>query len=337
MRVQHGRRAEQDDGEERVLGHLQEHVHGPDRVRHPPRRGVDRDGRPPEQQAHAEIERVLQVVGQRILERQVEQRREVGRPHDGGEGDPGDDRERGHAHRPANAGPAGSSGGACRSRQPKEQRDRRGQGEERGRHEGQQDVLDHVDREQRRVVALDAGQQRERDRGHAEPERHGPPSGHGIARVRRVHPAHRPAPPHDGDEDAERRQRWERPAEEERGQGRGLGRRRTVCRHGTGEGGEAGGATRAPARPRRAAAVANRSTRARDRGGRGSADLVIARIVPQARETPTLRVSWPRSDPQGGPTATCSRRRAWFTGVTPSIRRGTEWRDHPGQAAPPPR
>ena len=60
------------------------------------------------------------------------------------------------------------------------------QGDERRGHHRQQQVLDHVHREQRRVVAVDAGQQGEGERGQAGGERHGPASRHGIGRMRGV-------------------------------------------------------------------------------------------------------------------------------------------------------
>ena len=118
VRVEHGRALEQHDGEERVLRHLEEDVQGPRRVRHPPRRRVQRDRRPPEQQRRAEEQRVLQVVDQRVLERRVEQRREVADPHDRREDHPGDDRERQDPDDSTSGGPAGSSGAASRARRP---------------------------------------------------------------------------------------------------------------------------------------------------------------------------------------------------------------------------
>ena len=60
--VEDDRRVQDRDREERVLGHLEEHVHRPDRVGHPPRARVEADRRPPEQEPRAEVERVLEVV-----------------------------------------------------------------------------------------------------------------------------------------------------------------------------------------------------------------------------------------------------------------------------------
>ena len=85
---------EQDhDREERVLRHLQEHVHEPPGwpIRHGA--GSSADRRPPEEQRAAEEDGVLEVVDERVLERRVEQRREVRHPHHDGEDQPGDDRE----------------------------------------------------------------------------------------------------------------------------------------------------------------------------------------------------------------------------------------------------
>ena len=115
VRIQHGRGVEDHDREERVLGHLHEHVADPGRVAHPPRRRVERDGRPPEQERARQEQHVLEVVDERVLERRVEQRREVGRPHQRREDRPRPrPGGRGSARR-ANAGPAGSSGGASRA------------------------------------------------------------------------------------------------------------------------------------------------------------------------------------------------------------------------------
>ena len=50
MRIERRGRVEDDEGEERVLGHLGEQVADPRRVAHPPRRRIERDRRPPEQQ-----------------------------------------------------------------------------------------------------------------------------------------------------------------------------------------------------------------------------------------------------------------------------------------------
>ena len=67
------------------------------------------------------------------------------------------------------------------------------------------------------------GQQGERQREHPAEERDGPPTRNGVARMDRVDPSDGPQPPADGDRDAQRRQRLERPAEQERTGRRGLG------------------------------------------------------------------------------------------------------------------
>ena len=112
VRVERRRREQDHDREERVLGHLQEHVHAAGRMGHAPRRRIEADGRPPEQQRRAEEQDVLEVVDPRVLERQVEQRREVGcptsRPRRRSRRRPGG-RSRGV---PGSGGPAGSSAAA---------------------------------------------------------------------------------------------------------------------------------------------------------------------------------------------------------------------------------
>ena len=82
--------------EERVLGHLEEHVHRPGPggvIRHGlgsgPTAGHQNSRRGAEEQQRARASWI-----ERVLERRVEQRREVRPPHDRGEEQPGDDRER---------------------------------------------------------------------------------------------------------------------------------------------------------------------------------------------------------------------------------------------------
>ena len=98
VRIERRGGIQNDDGEERVLGHLEENVGDTGRVAESPRRGIEPDRRPPEQERAAEEQPMLDVVDQRVLERRVEQRREVARPHDRGEYHSRDDRER----KPAN-------------------------------------------------------------------------------------------------------------------------------------------------------------------------------------------------------------------------------------------
>ena len=71
-------------------------------------------------------------------------------------------------------------------RDPQGQRHRRAQGNERRGDERQQDVLDHVNREERRVVALDARLQGDGDRGEPAEERDRPAARHRVRRMRGV-------------------------------------------------------------------------------------------------------------------------------------------------------
>ena len=215
VRVEGIRRAEEDHGEEGVLRQLQEHVHRSDGVGHAPGRRILGDRRPPEQERAAQEQHVLQVVDEGVFKRCVEERREMAHPHDRSEGQPGDHREREHArHACVQDGqdPATTGAWICH---PEEQGDRRGERDERCCHQREQDVLDHVDGKQRRVVGIDAGQQRDGDGAHAEAERDRPTAGHGIGWMTGIDPADGPPPGTEGDRDAEGRQRLERPAEEE--------------------------------------------------------------------------------------------------------------------------
>ena len=114
VRVEHGRRVQDRHRQERVLGHLQEQVHDPDGMAHPPRARVEADRRPPEQQPAGQEQGVLEIVDDRVLERRVEQRREVGPPHHRREDDPGHDREAPEPASPASGGRAGSPGAGVR-------------------------------------------------------------------------------------------------------------------------------------------------------------------------------------------------------------------------------
>ena len=190
---------------------------------------------------------MLEVVDERVLERRVEQRREVAPHITAANSDPGDDREADEAARPASGGPAGSSAAASRARRPAGASVIGAASASSGAATRiEQQVLDHVDREQRRVVALDPRQQRERQGRHAGEEGDGPPARHAVCRVRRVDPADRPRPPHERDQDRQRRQRLERPAEEQ------IGRRRRLRRHrARGPRAGAAAATNTSAAPRR--------------------------------------------------------------------------------------
>ncbi len=113
-------------------------------------------------------------------------------------------------------------------RHPQDQGHRPGEREERCRDEHQQDVLDHVEREQRRVVVLDPRHQRDGEGHHRADERDRPADRDGVVRMRGVHAPDCPAPPEQRDDDAEGRERLEAPAEEERGRRRRLGRSQPV-------------------------------------------------------------------------------------------------------------
>ena len=98
---------------------------------------------------------------------------------------------------------------------PQEQRDRRAERDQRRRDEHQQQVLDHVDREERRVVALDARHQGERD-GRSPPRNATVRRrGTGLRRMGRVDPPDQPSQPTRRRRRARGRRRLERPAEEQ--------------------------------------------------------------------------------------------------------------------------
>ena len=122
---------------------------------------------------------------------------------------------------------------------PQDERDRRGEGQQRGRDEHQQHVLDHVDREQRGVVPVDARQQREGEREHPGQERDRPPARDGVGRDG----PHRPAGPPTA---TSRRPRPCRASGAARTSSRAAARPRSAARPGRGRG-------PAPARPPRAA------------------------------------------------------------------------------------
>jgi hypothetical protein len=186
----------------------------------------------------------------------------------------------------------GQDPAACASRagEAEHERDRGGEGQERRGDHREEEVLDHVDGEERRVVALDAGQERKSDREQPEPEGHRPGSRHGVRGVDGVHPSDRPAPPECRREDPERRERRERPAEKERGDGRrvvrdGAVRRDRMRDHQPGRGGRRRGEI---------AETLDSST------GRVHRPAIVARSGPSVarpREHSALRVSfasvWP--------------------------------------------
>ncbi len=127
-----------------------------------------------------------------------------GGPHDAREQDPGHDREREHADDPRMEHGQDPALAGRRRGHPEDERDRRGERDERRRDHGEQHVLDHVHREEDRVVAVDPGQQRDGDRGHAQAEGRRPSPRHGVGWMRRVHRSDRPPPPAHRDDDGER-------------------------------------------------------------------------------------------------------------------------------------
>ncbi len=300
VRVERHGRVEDDERQERVLGHLGEQVADPGRVAHPPGRRIERHGGPPEEERPAQEQQVLEVVDQRILERRVEQRREVDRPHHRGEHQPRrhgvghdpDDPRMQHRQEPAMA--------RLRGAQAEDQRDRCRQREQRGGDQHQQHVLDHVDREQRGVVAGDPRHQGERQRGHPAEERDRPPTRDGVRGVDGVDPPDRPQPPADGDRDAQRRQRLERPAEQERPGRRGLEGHRAVGRRRTGQ--DAATRQREADRDR----PSDHPPPCHRRHGRtnGPSGRHVHPTGSSLRETHARRIEWSRFGP--GSTRACS-------------------------------
>ena len=92
---------------------------------------------------------------------------------------------------PASGGSAGSRAAGRRGvRRPEEERDRRAERDQRRRDEGQQQVLDHVDREQGRVVARRSPTCRATAIAPSPPRNaDGPRPRHGVGRMGRVRPA----------------------------------------------------------------------------------------------------------------------------------------------------
>ena len=242
---------------------------------------------------------MLEVVDERILERRVEERREVGRPHH---------RRRTSARpRPGAPGSArrasAARGRSQRRRVPartdaEHQRDRRRQREERRGDQHQQDVLDHVDREQGRVVALDA---RRAARTRAPASRPGTRRSAGAGRgsrgwaasTRRTAHSHQPT-----------RRRDRRASGSAPRSSRGGAMPRSVARSGRGRGPATGTAAASAATASAPTAATERSDQASSGHRRAwshePAGAVAGRSPPipsRARETHALRVEWPRFDP----------------------------------------
>ena len=172
MGVERARGEQDGHRQERVLWHLEEDVAHSGRIAHPVRGGIHSDDRPPEQQAGQEEQDVLEVVDQGILERQLEQRREVRAPHHPCEDQPGDDGMAQECQDPAAVQDREDHPLACLwGGRPQELRHRRPERKERWSDERQDDVLDHVDREEGRVIPGNPGQQGEGNARQAGQER----------------------------------------------------------------------------------------------------------------------------------------------------------------------
>jgi len=219
------------EGEEGVLWHLEADVEVAGRVRQAPRRGVDPRRRPPEEEARAEEEGVLEVVDQAIFEGGIVERREVGPPGDAGEDEPGDDGVGDDPDDPTVEDREDPAATVLRARHAQEEGHRSGQGEEgRGNHR-QEEVLDHVDRKEARVVVLDPRLEGDGDGDEPAAEGPRPVSGHRVGGMGGVHPSNRPAPG-----EASRHERDPDPGIEGPGEGE-VDRRRWLGRHGpVGEG-----------------------------------------------------------------------------------------------------
>jgi hypothetical protein len=96
-----------------------------------------------------------------------------------------------------------------------QQRDRTSEQQQRWRHQGQQQVLDHVQREQRRVVLLDARVERDQDDQHAGHEEPGPAGRHGVRGLAALDAPDAGPPQEQHDDRRQPHERVERPAEEQ--------------------------------------------------------------------------------------------------------------------------
>ena len=259
-------------------------VQDPGRRLELPRRRVGPDDRPPEQQRRDEEQGVLEAVRPRVLEGEVEQRREVAGPHDRREHDPrhhrerqpADDRGVEHGQDPA-AAHVGRRG-------LEEQRDRPGEQQEGRR---------------RPASAAGAGPCASRTawcrrRRARSPRRTGPrprrppsrPSGGGRSGGADApgSPAGPPPPQQQREHRRQPGQRVERPAEQ---QARGVGRhrdRRAVGQDGRGEGEHRDDRRRRAAASARPAAdgVAGRARRGPGDGAHGSILAPRDDVVPRA-------------------------------------------------------
>ena len=238
VRVQRGRGEQDRHGEERVQRHLRGRRTGPA----PGSRAATAPGRArrPATRTAAPRRGTGRARGRwtpRVLEGEVEQRREVADPHDAprtrATRRPGSDSRRttvewstGRSQRRRTSGVE-----ARRSRVIGAASSRSG-----GRDEHQQQVLDHVHREQRGVVGGDPGVHGVQDREHADHPVGRPAAGDRVERMRPVRPLDPHAPQQQREHRRQPGQRVERPAEQ---QARGVGRHRdrgAVRQDGRGQG-----------------------------------------------------------------------------------------------------
>ena len=174
---------------ERVHRPRHEHVQQADGVGHPPRSRIEADHRPPEQQAGAQVEDVLERVHHLVLERGLVQGREVRADDRRGEQSPGHEGMREHLDRPRVQNRQQDPAPEPRLAAPQGQRHGGAQQEGRRHHRGQQDVLDHVDPQE--VLGVDVDRRRQGHQ-HQEQPRHEPDRAAARPRPPRVaagHPA----------------------------------------------------------------------------------------------------------------------------------------------------
>ena len=151
-------------------------------------------------------------------------------------------------------------------RRLEEQRDRPGEQQERRPDQRQQQVLDHVQREQRRVVGGEPGVERVQDREHADDPVDRPAARRSGGRMRPVRPAGRPRRHSSSASDrGQPGQRVERPAEQ-RGSRRRAAPGPSAPWARTARGGRA---SRRPPTPRRQARTARRTALPGERAGAG--------------------------------------------------------------------
>ena len=271
-------------------------------MRHPPRRRVER--RPPAtrtaapRRGTATCSRSWTSGSSRAASNSGEKWR---RPHDDREDEPGDDRECA-ARRTTRECRTGRISVAPRLGEATRRSSVIGAAErdERRRDEHQQEVLDHVDREQGRVVAVDPDSSAKASASMPAEERHGPPPRHRVGGVGRVDPADGPEPP-----DQARR------TMPSVGSGSNVQPRERGRDVGGSAGAGAVGAATGPAQPARRAASQPQAAARRPPDRRRGIGGIVARTRrtaarPHARSrltrstTPRSGVEWPRFDRSGG-------------------------------------